>query len=551
MKLARTPIIAWILLLFAAMTIGSMAIFLLQKQQASLSSMAGEARRVNLETEAATINLTVTETRESLASELAMLSDPGLLNKLENWRLSNPLIRNVFLWGPGDKLIFPNPSQPTSSEEEAFCNRYASLFSGQHPWASPGKESDLPSGQFQARRELTQLAKTAPTAESSAAASPASGITTTGSGWLPWFWEDSLHLLLWQQTSDGRRFGIELEMAALLSRLVTILPPLDHDQQSLALLDDRGNIVHQSGSIDLSESAAQVMTVPIGGSLPHWQLGLYSNAIDAQGETTPYLLVGGLLTLILVCTILLGGSLLLWQARQGLRDARRKTGFVANVSHELKTPLTSIRMYAEMLEESPQIGEERRMRYLNTIGSEARRLTRLVNNLLDFSRLEQGRKNYRVEQTDLHQLVERVATSQRPRFQNLGLNLQLTLDQGEILIDTDSDAVEQALLNLIDNAVKYAAAGKIVQVEMKREDNQVEIAVSDRGPGIPAAQREKVFEMFHRIDNSLTRQQQGCGLGLSIARQLLRDLGGDLRYDPRQGGGASFIIVLPLNRPTA
>jgi signal transduction histidine kinase len=240
-----------------------------------------------------------------------------------------------------------------------------------------------------------------------------------------------------------------------------------------------------------------------------------------------------------------GGLLLLQEARRSALDARRKTTFVANVSHELKTPLTTIRMYAELLGEGRVRDEAKVRHYLRTIVGESQRLSRLIGNVLDFGRLEQGRKEYRVEALDPADTVSDILARQRERLEAAGLKVETTFPPAAARVRADRDSLEQVLLNLVDNALKYAAAGGELHVAVVPAGAQVQIRVEDRGPGVPAAQRERVFDLFHRLDDELTRRQPGCGLGLTLARRLLRDQGGDLGCEARPGGGAAFIVSLP------
>ncbi len=545
----RNLILGWLLLLIASLLIGSMAFYLLDKQQDNFAMAAREADRERLAAVAETIHLTVSESRDALATSLRELPGENYIDALENWRLGNPLIRNVFVWRPGPGVIFPDPDRPTSSEERAFLQRYAALFDLSTAWALPAADSPAAPAPVQARRELTELAKSRPLAASSPRPLADEIRTRHRSDWRPWFWEEGLHILIWATDPDQTRFGIELEMAALLSRLVTLLPEPANPQEAWALLDDRGQVVQQRGQLDLSGNPVPALSLPVGPSLPHWQVGLYSRATAASTQQGLWWL-GSILTLILVAAILLGGSLLLWQARRNQLDARRKTGFVSNVSHELKTPLTTIRMYAEMLEEQEQLPTDRRRRYLDVIGSEARRLTRLVNNLLDFSRLEQGRKQYHFQEVDLNALLTRTLASHATLQADAPLELSSDLPDTPVRVTTDGDAVEQVLLNLVDNALKYAGDGQELSLRLVADQQQVCIEVADRGPGIAPQQAEKVFDMFQRGDDSLTTRTQGCGLGLSIARQLMRDLGGDLHYHPRTGGGSVFTMTLPGATPS-
>jgi signal transduction histidine kinase len=185
---------------------------------------------------------------------------------------------------------------------------------------------------------------------------------------------------------------------------------------------------------------------------------------------------------------------------------------------------------------------------LRTIARETQRLARLVNNALDFSRLEQGKKKFSLEALELTGELTRLLDTHEPRLAESGLTLRREFPAEATPVTTDRDALEQIVLNLIDNAVKYAADGGEVTVVLTPRAGGgagAELRVQDRGPGVPVEHRERIFEKFHRVDDTLTAEKSGAGLGLSIARQLARGLGGDLRYAPREGGGAQFILSLP------
>jgi signal transduction histidine kinase len=298
----------------------------------------------------------------------------------------------------------------------------------------------------------------------------------------------------------------------------------------------------------VGEPPAPLLSVPLSAALlPGWQVVAFlSPAYESANGGMGFFWLSALLVTIFVAAILLGGALLLWQARRSEEEAAQKTSFVANVSHEFKTPLTTIRLYSELLEQgrvrdSGQAGE-----YLRTIGRETQRLARLVNNALDFSRLEQGRKKYAHEEIDLGAELSRLLETHAPRVSEAGLELRRDLPAAPVKVKTDRDALEQIVLNLIDNACKYAGEGGEVSIAViARGDHGAEVRVRDRGPGVPEEHRERIFEKFHRVDDKLTAEKTGAGLGLSIARQLARGMGGELRYAPRDGGGAEFILELP------
>jgi signal transduction histidine kinase len=260
-----------------------------------------------------------------------------------------------------------------------------------------------------------------------------------------------------------------------------------------------------------------------------------------------FLILSGLLLAIFVAAIILGGSLLTRQAHRNMLDAQQKTSFVAGVSHELKTPLTSICLYAELLSEGRIKDTDKKERYLQVIVDEGRRLTRLVNNLLDFSRLEQGRMKYSIEELNLTEHLTEFIEANRLRIQEAGLKIDYMIPEEAVLVEVDRDAIDQALLNLVDNVIKYAFEGGELRVEVEQVKTSVEIRILDRGPGVPKAHREAIFEKFHRVDDSLTSRGPGSGLGLSIARRIMRDLKGDLLYKERDHGGSCFILVIPIH----
>jgi signal transduction histidine kinase len=385
--------------------------------------------------------------------------------------------------------------------------------------------------------------------EKRAAPAAKAAIPADQRGWLPFFTEGRLHLLgwVWPETSNDVR-GVEVELAALVSRLGGSLPAEVAAGEGYALRDDKGRVQHQAGAVPAAKDVnAPVVRVPLAAELlPGWDVVAFLPAVPMNGDTGSFFVIGVLLASVLVVAILTSGSLLLWQAKRSEAEAAQKTSFVANVSHEFKTPLTTIRLYSELLEQGRVPDAEKRGEYLRTIGRETQRLARLVNNALDFSRLEQGKKKFQKERCDLGTELARLLAMHEPRVKEAGMTLTRALPAEAVEAMTDRDAVEQIVLNLVDNACKYAAAGgEILVTAGAGTRGGVEVCVSDRGPGVPAGERERIFEKFHRVDETLTAEKSGSGLGLSIARQLARGLGGELTCRPRAGGGAEFVLTLP------
>jgi len=252
-----------------------------------------------------------------------------------------------------------------------------------------------------------------------------------------------------------------------------------------------------------------------------------------------------------VLAIGVGSWLIVSDLNRQLTLARQKTDFVSNVSHELKTPLTSIRMFAELLAEDRVADRGKQRSYLNIITSEAARLTRLINNVLDFSRMERGEKKYSLRDCDLAGVVREVAETYRPHLENNGFKFECALPASPISVRGDADALAQVVVNLLSNAEKYSDSRKEICVEVALRDGPLpcaETKVLDRGLGVPGGSAEKIFEQFYRAHDSLSSGIQGSGLGLTLARQIARAHGGDVIYEPREGGGSCFCLRLPLQQ---
>ena len=249
--------------------------------------------------------------------------------------------------------------------------------------------------------------------------------------------------------------------------------------------------------------------------------------------------IGASIVLLLVATLVSGGLIFIRTLRRERRESRMKTDFIDNVSHELRTPLAGIRLNAELLAEGRIRDEDKRKGALESILTESDRLGRMVSELLDFGRLEKGTRRYSLETFDLAAFASGAAEAQGVASISNG-RAHISVKGEGALVSADKDALRQIGVNLVTNAVKYSEG----EIEVEVEGN--EIRYMDRGPGVPPGSEERIFERFYRIDDSLTRRENGSGLGLSIARALARGMGGDIRYAHRPGGGSVFTLTLAL-----
>jgi signal transduction histidine kinase len=245
--------------------------------------------------------------------------------------------------------------------------------------------------------------------------------------------------------------------------------------------------------------------------------------------------------------MLLAGLVLVWtNVRRELRLSRLKSDFVANVSHELKTPLALIRLFAETLELGRVPNPEKAQQYHAIINKESRRLTQLINNILDFSRIEAGRKEYRFELGDVSAVVRDVVDAYRFPIEHSGFSLELELAEDLPERALDPEALSQALINLINNAIKYSPERKRIRIATRCDGQRILISVSDSGIGIARSEHKKVFEKFYRAESSLVHDTKGSGLGLALVRHIVEAHGGEVELTSAPDQGSTFTIVLPL-----
>jgi signal transduction histidine kinase len=365
-------------------------------------------------------------------------------------------------------------------------------------------------------------------------------IGTAMSGSVARFVGNELFVIFWHRTTVNPKlvFGAEVNLNRFTKDFEHLILP-DYDLAKtvcVALLDDKGKPVVTTMPRFATNWKRPFVATEVGEVLPHWEIGVYllNPAAANQIATTVQRSVGATIVLLLFAIGI--GSWLIWRdlGRQ-IRLARQKTDFVSNVSHELKTPLTSIRIFSELLAKNPD--PDRQKRYSEIIVNESSRLTRLINNVLDFARMDRGETKYEREVFDLNALVRETLTNFRPNFASDGV------DSSPLPVHGNRDAVAQVLLNLLSNAEKYGD-GRIDVTTRRSENGLATVQVSDRGPGVPHGSEEKIFEQFYRAHNSLSSGIQGAGLGLTLARRIARANGGDVIYEPHPGGGSQFSIKL-------
>jgi signal transduction histidine kinase len=253
-----------------------------------------------------------------------------------------------------------------------------------------------------------------------------------------------------------------------------------------------------------------------------------------------------------LATLLLGAILLTTRtAAREMRLSSMKGDFVSNVSHELRTPLASIRVFGELMRTGRVSSPEKVLEYGERIETEAMRLQHLVENILDFSRIESGRKAYSFEDADLAAIVRSGVAACASRVRAAGFRITAEVETDLPHLRLDASAIEQALGNILENAVKYSGESREIAVSAARRGDDVVVSVSDRGIGIPRDEQERIFERFHRVGGSLVHDVRGVGLGLAIVRHIVEAHQGRVEVESEPGRGSTFSLVLPLGRSPA
>jgi signal transduction histidine kinase len=250
--------------------------------------------------------------------------------------------------------------------------------------------------------------------------------------------------------------------------------------------------------------------------------------------------------LAIVLSMTLFGGYLLWRdVNREMRIATLRSQFVSSVSHELKTPLTAIRMFAETLQ-LDRVDSATRAEYLDTIVNESERLTRLLNNVLDFSKIEEGRKAYRRDTALLADVVRVAARAMAYPLEQHGFRLRVEVDDSLPPVNVDADALQQAILNLLTNAMKYSGSGRTIDLRLAQKGREAVISVRDEGIGIPLADQARIFEKFYRIATPENQRIPGTGLGLTLVDHIVKAHEGSVQVESAPGRGSVFSIHLPL-----
>jgi signal transduction histidine kinase len=359
---------------------------------------------------------------------------------------------------------------------------------------------------------------------------------------------------------DAERLRTEFIPALLRDRLANVQQPVGFPSLEAAVLAEDGTRIFESDptrsddmpvdersfAIIFFDKELTAFAAPYEQQREIWGLrtGYGPQAIPeiVSASTRPQMA----LMFVLAVAMALGVFLVAGAAAREVRVAELKANFVASVSHDLKTPLALIQLFAETLELGRVRTPDRAQEYYRIINGEAKKLTRLIENMLDFSRMEAGLRPYRMEPADLGELVTRVLARMETQFAQAHFVVNTEIAGGLPRVLADEGATEQAIENLLANAIKYSGDAKQIEVRARRVGDHVEVSVTDHGIGISRREQGRIFRKFYRVQRELGGGPQGTGLGLAIVDHTMRGHGGFVRVSSEPHQGSTFTLHFPI-----
>ncbi len=435
------------------------------------------------------------------------------------------IVRQLFVVDRSGRLVHPPNNETASAAERAFLTRTERIFSGKLPFLSVPDEST-------SSKILTSRVQPEGKQE----------------GWYVWYWDEGVNLIFWRRDGTGRVIGAELSRVVLLADIVAALPETDREDPSvptgrIQLVDANGRQVYGWGLHEPAQEEIPDVTLALKEPLGSWKLQYYTGTAEFADSFSGSMLINLLLGLAAIgLAVIVFAFYFYRESSREFREAKQRVTFVNQVSHELKTPLTNIRMYAELLDDQLDEEEEKPRSHLNVIVSESQRLSRLIANVLSFGRQQQCRLTVRPATAIVDEIVARVIEHFEPSFGSKQIEIAFE-GNAKDQVAVDADALGQVMSNLLSNVEKYAASGKYVEVSTKLDGETTTVTVADRGPGIARTARKKIFEPFYRHSIALTEGVTGTGIGLGISRDIARLHGGDLTLLASEKG-CQFQVVL-------
>ena len=477
---------------------------------------AGQAVRAAAERQLALVMSAAENGADATGRDLeALLTIPqdAPAAQLRERALNHPMAQQAFLIDASGGFVYPNPKRLETTSERRFFevteNVWASrdrFFTG----AQPGREETL------------------------------------SAGWHSWFHGGDVEFLYWKRIAPNRVAGVLVNRAAFLSRIIGALPHTDNEVENRAnseritLRDTAQRALYQWGGYEPPVNAEPTARLSLRPPLGMWTLGHYRPGGPAIRFSRAPLMLGAVAIAVALVTL---GALAWRESTRAVREAEMRVGFVNQVSHELKSPLTNVRLYSELAVANLGTEDSRARSHLEVAQAELDRLGRMINNVLAFAKHERGRMKLHLVSHVPDAVVESTLQHFRIALETRDINVEHRLAAPDAVL-LDPNVLEQILGNLLSNVEKYAADGKHLSVGTFQTPVEVRVSVTDRGPGIPSGAETRIFAPFQRLDDRVTEGVSGAGIGLTIARELARLHGGDLWLERNDQPGATFVFTL-------
>jgi two-component system phosphate regulon sensor histidine kinase PhoR len=361
----------------------------------------------------------------------------------------------------------------------------------------------------------------------------------------------------WQKATADRRYLVVAwhDVGRIVKETLPTLYTESTPAPAAGGRPSRVNVVDEEGRIIYGpplRSGEFTVGVRFPTTLYNWRLQVSPTASEALALGAQRRRLLELLMVTLSGVVIVAGVVtILFAAERERRMSALRSEFVANVSHELKTPLALVRMFGEMLQSGRVASEEKRQEYLDIIVRESERLSNLIENVLDFAKVDRGRRAYDFAEGDVGAAVGRAAAAYRYRAERDGVELAVEVSKGLPPARIDERAIQLAVINLVDNALKYAPGSGVVTIRAGLEGDTIAIRVSDKGPGVPADERERIFERFVRgasasaRDGSAEPPVRGSGIGLALVKHIAESHGGRAWVESASGEGSTFVVTIP------
>ncbi len=453
-----------------------------------------------------------------------------------------PDVRQMLIFDSGYQRVFPPGDSPLTRMERRFLERAGAVLNRLEPEALSAAKSGV-----------TPVPGSGPVLSQKAVSVGPGDTRQDLQGWQVWYSGAEMNQLFWWRDATRHWIGFELDPVRLQANIIGLLPATGGPEDRLGearirLVDSAGTVVYQWGRFEPEGDPAHQLSLspPLGS----WKLEYFSSGLG-QGADLNWFNVAVALTA--VGAALFGLAFYLYREHtREMNLAEQRVNFVNQVSHELKTPLTNIRLYAELLGENPreedsaEAGKFRR--YLEVITAESHRLSRLIGNVLNFARSKKDRLVLRRETGQVDTIIKAALNMFAPSLKAKGVKIHFQAGAGD-RVEVDPDALEQILNNLFSNTEKYGTSGGRLDIQSGRNGDHTFIIVRDYGPGVSKRDTERIFQPFYRTHSRLTDGVTGTGIGLSIARDLARLHGGDLTLVPVDRGACFKIELHTPARP--